>query len=1683
MRKHRQPSRKRPLLIEHLEPRQLLAGDTWLVNFQPDTATTPTRYLGDTGQAYGDRGNGLTFGWSSDHTDRAFERNAADDQRLDTLIQVGAGEQWEFSLPAGIYRVTVGVGDPADNEGRHTIDVEGTSFFSAVIDSDTALETTRQVVVVDGRLTIGVGSAPDLATRLNYVQIVGLPSSANHPPSAPKISAPSFHGQIVDAANPVIEAAGFADGDGNLHKSSDWEIWSIGTSAEPVWQSLGLGGAGRVSAQLDDGIFINALAGQTELAANTEYELRVRFRDDAGAVSDYSTRLLQTAASAVVYPLQLEDINTTTEPIWNDLFGSPIELPTVGKVLSSEDNVLAIDLDVVTDSRSPTGEQVANITDGNTNTKYLNHGEANTGLIATLSTPAAIQSIRFTTANDNPGRDPASYILYGTNDPITTTAHGNGRSENWVEISSAALSLSDTRYETSTAIGFANTTAYRSYKVVFPTIKNGFLYNEMQIADVRFYSTINGTGANLLASPSLILPIQDIDGTATSSSPPGAEPQNAIDSVASTKYLNDGEGNSGLIVTPQAGPAAITSFRITTAADNSGSDPASWVLYGTNQPISSTNHSSGTEESWTYIDSGDLNLPTTRLTESDSIAVSNTTAYSSYRITFPTVRQPGSGAMQLGELQFYVGDSESVTPPSLRIEDGATGQQLLEIVGNQSGGSQIIDYAVLADFATVRVVIEAGSEGLTLTPSDLTFIDADGYKHILFLPAVSLTVGERLDLWVTSTGATYYGEPSQVEPDFTMLARQAKLLAGDYDLNGVVDGSDHGAWKATFGSESQLVADGNHNGRIDLADYTVWRNNLGAVQNIAPTPFSITGPSGTATDNTPTVSWEASDNTLSYEVVVAADPEFLNVVEAGTTTGESFQLDTILSNGTYYVSVTAIGTGGTQISALNDGVEFAVSTADLLPNAGFESGFSHWQTSSGSGTASFATTGAAGTLPSNSAYVGSQFAQIEVTTPGASSPPSLATTFYADASQTYLLRWFAESDVNRSSMNIQITSDGPAYSQASFNPSANGWEAYHFAFKATGVTTVTFTFAESAVFGLDELQIFDTNSGPDFTGTRMDPERHYLWRWGQTTGAPGALTNTDNDISVPLPDGRVLWLYNDTYTGTHDPYDNSSFYSGFVRNFFVVQDGDTLTPLTPGQTTISPATSGHWYWPNDALVVGDELKVVLHEVSSGGFGTFEGSVVATYSLPNLSLQSVSSFTPFHINKVLDAGDGYLYIYGGTSGPGDVGVGRVLKANFDNIASWRYWNGSSWVADPNSAVELANLEGAWSITRIGPDNYMASIPGFVGSTFRASFASSPLGPWTASVQIGRPPEPFEAETSFYYMPYLHRRTVQNGVYSIGYSDIGPSGADGDGPFLSNRPGEDQTFYNIQYFLTPNLLDLSPYTVSTYSDFFTDNDPVEWQTYDGDWTAASGVYSVQTPGIASAKAVAIGVVTEDVLVEADVTASGGDAGLLFRGSEYYTGTDNFRGYYAAVKPGTGVILGRMDAGHWTPLAQAPVTIIDGASYKLRVMAEGNTIKIFVDDTTTPVIAAIDSTYTSGSSGLRAFSSTATWDNFTVSDTLLAPPTALSVGSLASLNAAGDDTTSTLDNPGVQSLEKAIGVTTTAQLTEQLNLLLTLSSTDSALAEADFGDAVNALANETSGHDRADFELSLEVFANWN
>ena len=126
----------------------------------------------------------------------------------------------------------------------------------------------------------------------------------------------------------------------------------------------------------------------------------------------------------------------------------------------------------------PAGEHAGLAIDNDSSTKYLNFDGANdnpSGLTITTS-GGVVTGLGLTSANDAPDRDPATFVLSGSNDGGATFA----------EIASGDVAFG-ARFERQ-EVSFANDAAYTTYELVFPTTA-GPSTCCMQIAEIELLGT------------------------------------------------------------------------------------------------------------------------------------------------------------------------------------------------------------------------------------------------------------------------------------------------------------------------------------------------------------------------------------------------------------------------------------------------------------------------------------------------------------------------------------------------------------------------------------------------------------------------------------------------------------------------------------------------------------------------------------------------------------------------------------------------------------------------------------------------------------------------------------------------------------------------------------------------------------------------------------------------------------------------------------------------------------------------------------------------------------------------------------------------------------------------------------------------------------------------------------------
>ena len=456
------------------------------------------------------------------------------------------------------------------------------------------------------------------------------------------------------------------------------------------------------------------------------------------------------------------------------------------------DSIIAFDFDTVSAgvaSSSPANEEAFNIADEDSSTKYLNFGDGNgegTGFFGAASnlSSGVVQSIQFVTANDAPERDPTSFELWGTNDPITSPNNSLGDEEDWVLITSGALDLSEDQFTAGDVISFQNSTSYSGYRVIVPTVRDPVLANSMQIADVNIFESNNGTGTPIFDFFDDIRGSGvNIDGGDSESSYPALEsPAEAIDGDTLTKYLNFGRENAGFIVTPSIGSSVVNEFEVWNANDAVERDPVGYEIYGTNDAITSVDNGTGDEENWVLIDSGELVLPEDRnLADTDNfgsgpIAVDNSEAFSSYRFVVTSVNDGAlANSLQFSEIQFR------------GTADG----------GGISGDFNNDSAYDCTDINALTTEVAAGSD---MAGFDLT---GDG-----------IVDGADVTAWLAEAGAVNN-------------ASGGAFIPGDANLDGFVDVSDFNIWNSNQFTTQSLWCSGDFNadGSIDVSDFNVWNSN------------------------------------------------------------------------------------------------------------------------------------------------------------------------------------------------------------------------------------------------------------------------------------------------------------------------------------------------------------------------------------------------------------------------------------------------------------------------------------------------------------------------------------------------------------------------------------------------------------------------------------------------------------------------------------------------------------------------------------------------------------------------------------------------------------------------------------------------------------------------------------------
>ena len=297
--------------------------------------------------------------------------------------------------------------------------------------------------------------------------------------------------------------------------------------------------------------------------------------------------------------------------------------------------------------------------------------------------------------------------------------------------------------------------------------------------------------------------------------------------------------------------------------------------------------------------------------------------------------------------------------------------------------------------------------------------------------------------------------------------------------------------------------------------------------------------------------------------------------------------------------------------------------------------------------------------------------------------------------------------------------------------------------------------------------------------------------FGQYGDTSGRWNGGDSTASVKLPDGRLVWLFSDTFIGPVNADGSRPHFQPMIHNSIVVQDGDALVQTLFGGTAEEPrslvggandgdfADAGHWV--ADGTVTGSTLQVLYNRYRRTGSHALDlklaGTALASFDLPALTLRSL---TPLPLSDriawgsaILEDGD-TTYIYGASllNDAGPVKSTYLAKVPAGGLAGeWLFWTGSGWSARESEAVRLmGGVTTAFGVQRVGNQYVMVTVDGNLvfNSEVVAYTAPAPTGPFSGPIHLFRAPEPQPGREIIVYDARFHPDLARPGKLLVSYN---------------------------------------------------------------------------------------------------------------------------------------------------------------------------------------------------------------------------------------------------------------------------------------------------------------------------
>lgn len=300
----------------------------------------------------------------------------------------------------------------------------------------------------------------------------------------------------------------------------------------------------------------------------------------------------------------------------------------------------------------------------------------------------------------------------------------------------------------------------------------------------------------------------------------------------------------------------------------------------------------------------------------------------------------------------------------------------------------------------------------------------------------------------------------------------------------------------------------------------------------------------------------------------------------------------------------------------------------------------------------------------------------------------------------------------------------------------------------------------------------------------------YLTRYQHWNGGDGC-------YSVLLPDGRLLWSFQDSFFGQVST-DRNRTNNVMRRNAAHLQLDTSLQsfiPLNPGSGNQSETWIKYgdapedqdWYWPGAGQVHNGQFQMLLSHVRKTGDGMWGFAHVSTdlavFDLPSMRLNHIVKDKDTSGNYSagsMPGQDGYTYMYSTENGYLTSYMYVARAAGHDLAGSWEYYGPNGWSSTPVKHNVCNDITQPNVFYKDGK-YYLVSQQTLFGLDIYILESATPVGPWTNKRTLYHIPDQYSGDI-ISYNAFVHHALSREGELVISYN-INPT--DFNSNF--NRPG--------------------------------------------------------------------------------------------------------------------------------------------------------------------------------------------------------------------------------------------------------------------------------------------------------